>query len=169
MTAQATLPSSPGGQVNGTIIVNPLLDDIETNYDNNNLTGLIEAVPPADLQTIPSTDIGQAVFFSNGTVIKSIFEEGEPFFVLTNISNVGNNKSFSANVAWFAFQSDCSGDVPISTQINCSPSSPYFDADLCDGSIDCRFTRCTGIANLETGQSTLSNTCLLYTSPSPRD
>jgi len=71
VSAYIILPSYTGSQVNVTVVVNPLMDDIETNYGNNNITSFLSVVPAADLKN-------DLVYFSNGSVFKNVFVEGEP-------------------------------------------------------------------------------------------
>ncbi len=152
------LPMSAGTRVNVTVAVNPYRDDIETDYENNNLTNSISTLPPADLSN-------DRVYFSNGSVIKNVFVEGEPIKIFTNISNIGVNKSFSEDVVFIGAPNIlggppcCSRIAPVNRVINCAVGSSDYDAELCDGSINIISTpyQHTSPGNIEPGETITTN------------
>ncbi|MBI4020454.1 MAG: VCBS repeat-containing protein, partial [Candidatus Aenigmarchaeota archaeon] len=141
-----TLPAVVGGIANVTAIVNPLLDDLETDYTNNVLSNTIATFPPTDLSN-------EEIFFTdlNGNR-KTVFTEGEVIQIRTNISNVGADNSYSSTLSEFTFQGrGCDGVAPIDTRINCTPASPDFNAGLCDGFINPN----TNMGNVNPGEGTI--------------
>jgi len=152
VSASTNMPS--GGQVNVTVNVNPFMDDIETNYENNNITNSISTQPPSDLRN-------DGVYFSNGTAFKNVFTEGEPIKVFTDVTNIGANRSFSEDVMFISLPPAIGVNwwiVPEDRRTDCSIGSPDYDPELCDGEIinynQYQFTR---PGNIEPGESVSTN------------
>lgn len=147
------LPSTAGGLAHVAFEVNPSRKDFETNYDNNNISAVISSVPPADLAVLH-------MYWE-----KPIITEGETLVLYANVSNVGMNDSYYQDTFFYGLigqNSIYTGTVPTNIRLNCTTTSPYYDANMCDGSFSqfsppgcgqngpCNFSQ-----NLAPGQSML--------------
>jgi len=70
------------------------MDDIETNYENNNITNSISTQPPSDLRNDG--------VYSATEQRSERFTEGEPIKVFTDVTNIGANRSFSEDVMFIS-------------------------------------------------------------------
>jgi hypothetical protein len=145
-----TLPSVVGGILNVTVIVNPFFDDIETNYSNNNISKAISTVPSADIAL-------ERVWLDNYTVV-----EGQKLTVYALIKNIGSNKSYYEDVDFYGLWGPGSRwmrgtVVPLDEKINCSPSSPDYNPEMCDGEFNPHSYKVVHAGNLEPGESTIVN------------
>ncbi|MEM2990287.1 MAG: CARDB domain-containing protein, partial [Halobacteria archaeon] len=131
-----------GGTHDIAIAVNPAKKIVERDYGNNNLTKKFSLEPQADLAPI-------AIWFNNSEYI-----EGERVTVYATIENVGKNKSYWGYAVFCDRQ-----------RINCTPASPYYDADKCDGIVSypcgtgatCWVCEPVGFGNLEAGENVTIN------------
>ncbi|MBI2664459.1 VCBS repeat-containing protein [Candidatus Woesearchaeota archaeon] len=139
LTVNTKAPSSVGGILNVTVIVNPFLEDIETDLANNRLSSTVITVPSSDL-------LLEEIFFDDPTLV-----EGERAMLFVRVRNVGNARSYFADVSVFGFR-----EVPYTFTLDCSPESQFYNANLCDGE-DFGGDQRRRIGNLEPNESVLVN------------
>ncbi len=118
------LPSTAGSLAFVSFEINPSHKDFETNYTNNNISAFISSVPPADLA------VGEMYWE------KTTITEGEPLILYANVTNVGTNDSYYQDTFFYGLwgqTSSYTGTRPANIRINCTTTSPYYDANMCDG------------------------------------